>query len=252
MKLLQDAQLLFMRNFKKTISTPQWLVFSMLDPVLYILLFMPLLGNLGATGALPLGEVAQFFVPGMLVILGLSTLFAGFGFIPEIREGFITRLLVTPTSRTAILLGLISTEVLMLLLKSILLLIVAFFMGLNVSLLGVILSFVMVILIGIIMSSFSYIISLMTKSEDALASLVSTLYLPIMLLSGIMLPISLAPDWLKIAALFNPFYYAVEAARALFVGNFGASIVWQGFLAMGIAAIGALWLAVRALRKMSA
>jgi ABC-2 type transport system permease protein len=73
-----------------------------------------------------------------------------------------------------------------------------------------------------------------------------------MLLSGIMLPISLAPDWLKTAAHFNPFYYAVEGSRALFVGNFSDAIVWQGFLIMTIFASLAVYLATKSLRKLSA
>jgi ABC-2 type transport system permease protein len=79
----------------------------MIQPVLYLLLYMPLLKNLGNASSLPLGQIAQIFVPGMLVIMGLSCLFAGFSFIPEIRNGFITRLLVTPASRVAIIVSLI-------------------------------------------------------------------------------------------------------------------------------------------------
>jgi len=102
------------------------------------------------------------------------------------------------------------------------------------------------------MSSFSYVFSIVTRSEDGLASLVNTLYLPIMLLSGIMLPISLAPDWLKKAAMFNPFYYAVEGARALFTGNFSSPVILYAFMIMTLFAAVSLWLAVRALRKMAA
>src|SRR5579859_2198207 len=100
MKLLSDIQLLFIRHVKKTLRTPLWLFLGLMQPVLYLLLYMPLLRNFGNTSALPLGQIAQIFVPGMLVIMGMGSLFAGFGFIPEIREGFITRLMVTPASRT--------------------------------------------------------------------------------------------------------------------------------------------------------
>lgn len=252
MKFLQDTQILFMRNLKKTLSQPLWIILGMMQPVLYLLLYMPLLGNMGDSSALPVGEVTQIFVPGMLVIMGISTLFAGFGFIPEIREGYITRLLVTPVSRVSILLGLVLERALALVLQAFVLLLIALFMGLNASFFGIILSLILVVLIGVSMASFSYVISIATKSEDGLASMVNTLYLPIMLLSGIMLPISLAPQWLKTAALFNPFYYAVEASRALFAGQFAAPIVWQGFVMMGISAAIAVWLAARSLRKMSA
>ncbi len=251
-KLLQDTQLLFIRHLKKTLRAPIWLVLGLMQPVLYLLLYMPLLKNLGNTAALPLEKIAQIFVPGMLVIMGVSTLFAGFGFIPEIREGFVTRILVTPASRIAILISLVLERIVALLLQAIVLLVIAYVLGLRVSFLGVILTLILVVFIGATITSSSYIISIVTKSEDGLASLVNTLYLPIMLLSGIMLPISLAPQWLKMAARFNPFYYAVEAARSLFLGNFNDGIVIEGFVIMGIFALLAVWFAVRSLKQMVA
>ncbi len=241
-----------MRNLKKRLRQPLWFMLGMMQPVLYLLLYMPLLKNLGNTQALPLGQIAQIFVPGMLVIMGVSCLFVGFGFIPEIREGYITRLLVTPISRFSLLLAYVLEQSFALLMQTILLIIIAFFLGLKVSILGILLTLVLIILIGVTMTSLSLVISISTKSEDGLASMVNTLYLPIMLLSGIMLPISLAPDWLKAAAHFNPFYYGVEASRSLFAGNFTESVIWQGFSVMVIFGSLSLWLAVKSLKRMSA
>lgn len=252
MKIFYDTKLLFIRHLKKTLRTPLWLILGMMQPILYLLLYMPLLKNLGGTASLPLGQIAQIFVPGMLVIMGVSSLFAGFGFIPEIREGFITRLLVTPVSRTAILVSYVLNQIVTLLLQAIVLVIIAMFLGLKVSFTGLLLTFVLIILIGASMTSLSYIISIATKDENGLASMVNTMYLPIMLLSGIMLPISLAPSWLKVVAHFNPFYYAVEASRSLFLGNLSDAIVVEGFLIMGAFTIFLVWTAARSLRKMAA
>ncbi len=231
---------------------PLWIILGMMQPILYLLLYMPLLKNIGGTSVLPVGQIVQIFVPGMLVIMGVSCLFAGFSFIPEIRTGFITRLLVAPISRYSLLLGYILEQCCSLLLQAIVLLVISLLLGLKAGVLGVALSLILIILIGTTMTALSYVISITTRNEDGLASMVNTLYLPIMLLSGIMLPISLAPDWLKTAAHFNPFYYAVEAARALFAGNFSEAIVWQGFLVMIAAAAFAVYLAAKSLRKMSA
>lgn len=252
MRVLKDIYLLFMRNFKKNVRQPVWLFLGLLQPVLYLLLYMPLLKNLGGTASLPLGQIAQIFVPGMLVIMGMSGLFAGFGFIPEIREGYVTRLLVTPVSRVAILIGLILNQIFTLSLQAAVLLIIATVLGLHTTILAVILVLLMTALIGVTMASLSYTISIVTRSEDALAPLVNTLFLPIMLLSGIMLPISLAPQWLQTAAHFNPFYYAVEAARSLFLGNFTNQIVIEGFAIMAFAAVITIFFAVRSLQKMTA
>jgi len=250
-KLCRDTMLLFTRNIKKTFRSPWWLI-GLSQPILYLLLYMPLLKNLGGSSTLSLGEIAKVFVPGMLVIMGVASLFAGFSLIPEIREGLISRWLVSPVSRVAILLSLLLNQMVLLGLQSIVLFTIAILLGLRISIPGGILTFLLVLLIGSTMTCFSYVISIATKSEDGLASMVNTLYLPIMLLSGVMLPISLAPDWLKTAALFNPFYYAVEAGRALFAGNFSDSIIIKGFVVMIIFVIIAIWCAVKSLNKMAA
>lgn len=252
MKGFSDLWYLLVRHMKKIWSSPIWFFLGLLQPVLYLILYMPLLRNVGNTSALPLSEITQIFVPGMIIIMGISTLFAGFGFIPELREGFITRLLVSPVSRTAILTSYILSQVLRLLAQVLVLLIIAFVLGLRVSVMGVVLVLVLTMLIGTAMAAASYIISIATKSEDALASMVNTLYLPIMLLSGIMLPISLAPQWLKDAAAFNPFYYAVEASRALFLGHYTDPVIAIGFALMAAFGVVAVWYATVSLQKLTA
>jgi len=107
------------------------------------------------------------------------------------------------------------------------------------------------VLIGLLGAAFSFIsnaIGIATKSEDALAPLVNALALPILLLSGILLPMTLAPRWLQIVSDFNPFKHIVEALRAVFMGDLGAPIVWIGLvLAVVLVVIGA-WLGSSVLR----
>jgi ABC-2 type transport system permease protein len=59
------------------------------------------------------------------------------------------------------------------------------------------------------------------QREDKLAPIIHGLNMPLTLLSGIMLPMNLAPNWLKNIAYINPLYHVVEASRHLVVGNFG-------------------------------
>ena len=59
------------------------------------------------------------------------------------------------------------------------------------------------------------------KSEDAFAPLVQGIAMPLLLLSGILLPMALAPDWLQTLSDLNPLTHAVDAARALFNGEWG-------------------------------
>lgn len=253
MQFFLEVWLLLKRHVKKTFRSPAWLAIGLSQPILYLLLYMPLLKNVAGSGAsISQGEVARLFIPGMLVIMSMGSLFAGFSFIPEMRQGLIARWLVTPASRIAILFSMVLNNLLTLFLQSITLLVIGFFVGLRISFIGGLLTLLLVLLIGSSMAALSYTISLSTKNEMGLAQITNTFYLPVLLLSGIMLPISVAPHWIKVAAKFNPFYYAVEAARSLFGGSLSASVIWGGYAIMLVLAALSIWSAVRALRKMTA
>jgi ABC-2 type transport system permease protein len=155
---------------------------------------------------------------------------------------------VSPASRTAIILGRTLRDVVVIVVQAIVLVGAATFMGLDVPFGALLVGFVLVGLLGAAFSFISNAIGIATKSEDALAPLVNTLALPILLLSGILLPMTLAPRWLQIASDFNPFKHIVEALRAVFRGDFSTPVVPIGLaLAVILVVIGA-WAGNRVLR----
>jgi ABC-2 type transport system permease protein len=110
----------------------------------------------------------------------------------------------------------------------------------------------LLVLLGLVMVSCSYAVALALKSEDALAPLLNTVTLPMLLLSGILLPLSLAPGWLRTVAHVNPLSYAVDAARSLFNGHAADVAVTQGFIIMGVLTVLSLWWAAGAFRQATA
>ena len=102
------------------------------------------------------------------------------------------------------------------------------------------------------MASISYGFALIYKIEDALAPTLNTITLPVSLLSGIILPVALAPIWLRDLAKVNPFSYAVDATRALFAGNFQNIEIAEGFFIIGLVAIVVFLLGLRSLKRMAA
>lgn len=72
----------------------------------------------------------------------------------------------------------------------------------------------------------------------------NTVAQPVLLLSGILLPLALAPGWLQGIANWNPFSWAVEGTRALFAGDLGNDRVWQGLTIIAVLAVaGVVWAA---------
>jgi hypothetical protein len=74
------------------------------------------------------------------------------------------------------------------------------------------------------MSAFSVATALVTKDISSFAAIINGLNLPVLLLAGVLLPISLGPAWMRVLAHLNPLYYAVEGARALCAGAFTSAV----------------------------
>jgi len=252
MKLLHDVRLMFVNNLNHTLKSPVFIFINMFQPLMYLVLYMPLLGGLGSVPGFTGGNTANVFIPGLLVMQAIfGCAFVGFPLIDDIRSGVIHRYLVTPVSRSAIILGKVLRDVVVLLAQCILITLVAIPFGLTLSVPGFLLSLVLYIFIGIIMSCISYSFALIYKVEDSLAPTMNTITLPVSLLSGIFLPLALAPLWLQYLAKINPFSYGVNATRDLFVGNFQSISIFAGFIITGIIAVVMFYWSLHSLKKMA-
>lgn len=247
MSFIRDTWIIFRRSMVLSLRQPLWVVIGLLQPILYLTLFGPLLQTIAATSGFE-GDAWQVFVPGLLVQLGIfGGLFVGFGIIAEWRLGVIDRQLVSPAARTAIISGRTLRDVVVITVQAIVLVGAAYFMGLRVPVGALLIGLVLVALLGAAFSFISNAIGIATKSEDALAPMVNTLALPILLLSGILLPMTLAPAWLQTVANLNPFKHIVEALRAVFLGQFGEPIVWIGLLLAVVLVVIGAWVGSRVL-----
>ena len=250
MRFFTDFRLLFIRSVKGSLRNPVWLFLGLFQPALYLLLFAPLLQGLGNIPGFPAGGEYAVFTPGLLVMIALyGTAYAGFGLVDQIRAGVVERLLVTPASRLAILLGYVMRDVVVLLIQSCVIIAIALPLGLSVSLPGLLVTFAMMVLTGTLMASCSYALALILKREDSLASVLNTVATPLLLLSGITLPLTLAPRIIRSLASVNPFAYEVTASRSLFLGNFADSAIKVGVVFLASLALLAFIWAARSFRK---
>lgn len=253
MKLLRETMFLFAANMRNTLRNPVWMIFGLFQPICYLLLFAPLYENLTGGANLPEGGAYNIFTPGLLVMNALfSSVFVGFGVIAGLRSGYIERLRVTPVSRVALPLGYILRDVVVLIVQSALLLGMATLMGMRADLAGLLLLMVLLVLIGLLMASCSYALALLFKDENALSSTLNFVLVPLLLLSGIVLPMTLAPQLLRTIAQINPVAHAVDAARALVNGNLTDNAVLLGFGMLAVLAVLGIWWATRSFRQATA
>jgi ABC-2 type transport system permease protein len=238
METFSDTLLIFRRQMQLSLRNPVWIVIGLIQPVLYLAFFGPLLRGMAGMPGFPTGNAWQVYVPGLLVQLGLfGSAFVGFAIIGEWRLGIVERMRVTPVSRLALLLGRVLRDVLVLLIQAVMLIVAGVAFGLRAPFLGIVIGLAFVVLLSVSLSSLSYAAGLAIKSEDAFAPLLNMITVPLMLLSGILLPMSLAPVWLNALSRANPFRYIVDAMRDVFLGNYATTVVAEGVVvALALAA----------------
>jgi ABC-2 type transport system permease protein len=254
LRFLTDTWLVFSRAMRLSLRNPVWVILGLMQPILYLILFGPLLEPVASAPGFPPGSAWQVFVPGLLVQLGIfGAAFAGFGLIAEWRAGVVERMRVTPASRGSLLLGRVLRDVVVILVQGALLSVVAVaFFGLEAPPEGLFIGVAIVGLLGGAFSALSYGAALKLKSEDSFAPVVNGLILPILLLSGILLPMTLAPGWLQTLADVNPLTHIVDGVRAMYRGELVSTDAWLGsVLTLGLLVIGVFY-GARVFRKESA
>ncbi|MGD9960755.1 ABC transporter permease [Nocardioides sp.] len=248
MTFLRECTIVFNRQLRMNLRNPAWVLIGVMQPVLYLVLFGPLLKPL--TSQFGADNAYTFLVPGLLVQLGMfGAFFAGFSLIGEWREGVIEAERVTPASRTALLLGRLMRDVLQLLVQALILVGLGYLMGLRGSFSGVILGIAITLLVGGACAAASNALALTTKSEDVMAPVINMVMMPVLLLSGILLPMTLGPDWLQRLSDFMPFRWIVDAVRDTFAGEFDTSgVAWGSAWAVVLFGL-AIWWGTAVFRK---
>ncbi len=242
MKLLRDTWLVFNRHMLLMLRVPIWVVLGVVQPIVYLVLFAPMLKPaLASLGTTSMADAYRIYVPGMLVALAIGGgLYVGFGLLTELRAGIVERARVTPVSRLALLLGRALRDVVSLLIQGAIITVLSLPFGLWVHLRDLLLAFLLLGLITLMTAAISYGIALKVANEGALGQVINNLAQPLMLLSGCLLPIALAPGWLQAIAAWNPFGWAVDGMRALFVGRVGDDSVWQSTAILAVLCVLAL------------
>ncbi len=231
MKTLNEIRLLFWRKMLETLRQPIWIITGLTTPLLYLALFAPLLNGMKAM--LGTGNVLNLFVPGILVLMAFgSGMGSGWIVIWELQTGVIERLRVTPASRFSLLMGSVLKDAVMFIPPAVLVILLAALFGFQLHWAGLAVLLLLLFLLTAVVSAVSTSLGLILKQIGSLAAVVTGFQLPLTLLAGVLLPLSIGPQWLQILAHFNPMFYVVEAARVLAGGSLGGSQVWLAFIVM--------------------
>lgn len=241
MKLITDTGIVMTRELRPALRDPFTVVFSMVQPLVFLALFGPLLR--GIPGLEGTGEALQWFVPGIIVMVSLFGVGAtGSNLLYEMQTGSHERLLVTPLSRSSLLIGRALKEIIPTVAQALLIVVAVSFFGFRLEPAGIVIGLILLAVFSVGLGALSYSLALACRNQDWMFWAVQqTLLFPLLLLAGMLLPLDLGPGWLQAASKADPLTYIVNAERALFDGVLWDGDVLKGAIAAGaVAAIGLL------------
>ncbi len=246
---VRDTVIVLVRELRPVLHDPFSLVFGLVQPLVFLALFGPLLvGSMGGSEAVG-GDVWQWFVPSILLMTTLfGTSATGSNLQSDMQTGAHERLLVAPLSRSSLLVGRALKEMVPIVAQSVLVVLVMLPFGFRLDVVGAVLGLAMLALLGVGIGSLSYALALAVRKQDWMFWMVQqTVMFPVMLLSGMLLPLETGPRWMQVASDVNPLRYVVDAQRALFAGDLASSAVAWGWLAAAATAALGLLVGIRAM-----
>lgn len=220
MSLASDTYHLFIRALKKVLRNPILLFFSLLQPVIFLVLFTQLFSRFATAGNLfPPGiTYLEYATPGILLQNGFSSaLQAGTSIVDELNSGMLEKMLVTSVNRSAILLGRLLSDAFRVVVQSSIILVLAYILGFNVAsgAGGIVVILVIIALFGLAWSGISLAIGLRTRSAETVFGIGGFLTFPLLFMSTALVPLSVMPSWIGDVSNLNPISYAVNAVRSL-------------------------------------
>lgn len=219
--MLADTWYLFMKYMRISMRMPLWSLFSLIQPLIWLVIFGQLFRNMANLPGFPAGSYMDFFVPGVVIMTVLfGSSWSGVSLLREIQAGTIDKMLVSPVSRISIVLSRVMHSTVQVLAQTLIVLIVAALMGASViwNPAYLLLGLLIVLLLAVAFASISNGLAIVLQREEPLVIIGNMMTLPLMFFSAALVPVSFMPDWIKYISMINPINYAVEAVRAVMVG----------------------------------
>ncbi len=227
---------LCVRLLRNLSRQPAWIVVSLMQPLIYLLIFAPAFKSVVQIPGFGGGSYLDYLVPGIVVMTVMfSGGWAGMSVIEDMDRGVMDRFLVSPASRSAIICGRLLQGAVLAVIQAAIILGIGWLMGASYpgGALGMTVLLASSILLGLGLAALSTALALLARREDTLIAAINMLLTPLMFLSAVFMRVQLMPHWIQSVARYNPVNWAVAAGRgAMQAGVDWNAVLWHaGYLA---------------------
>jgi ABC transporter DrrB family efflux protein len=217
--VLHDSQVMVARQLRRTLRRPTYIVFSFIQPVIFVLLFRYIFGGAIDTGAT---SYVNFLMPGIIVQTAIfGALVTGLGLTEDLGSGVVDRLRSLPMARSAVLLGRTVADLVMNVFTLTVMIVVGLAVGFRPTQLawqlGV--AFLLVLAFSFVFSWISAWIGLSVRNPETAQSAGFIWVFPLTFASSAFVPTETMPGPVRVFAEHNPVTLVVDAVRGLTVGG---------------------------------
>jgi ABC-2 type transport system permease protein len=245
--IFSDIYTVYLKEMKDFFKNKSSILISVIQPVIWLILMG--YGMSGLTSNNPYIDkilngapnYITFLTSGIIVMTALNGgLYGGVSLLTDIIFGYITKLLSSPISRKAIILGKAASVLIQTLAQILVIIILSLILGIRYrnGIVGILLIIVISMLFTQSMVAISLFLSMKYKTHSAIYTLISFITLPLLFTSNAVFPTYNMPKWLSIITKINPITYAVDPIRGLMLGNYNILNMVIGFsVTLGLAII---------------
>ena len=227
---IQETVALMTRWFRRLSRAPMSIAFSLIQPVLWLLLFGNLFQKATVIPGFQAPNYVTFMVAGVIVMTVLNdALFGGVELLFDKENGFLERLLATPMSRSALIVSRFAFVMTVTTMQVLIILGLATLLGVRLAtgLPGVAMILVIGMLFGLGLIAISLSLAFTMGGHGDFFSLIGFITLPLIFLSSALAPLEAMPGWMQMIARINPMTYTIEAVRALILDGWAWGKILQ-------------------------
>lgn len=226
----------FLRWNLKKVREPFVLVFALVQPLIFLVLFSQVFGQLAAD-AVPGGDYVAYLVPAIVIQVSLITAAgSGTGFVQDIESGMFEKTLVSPMSRTAVFSGKVLSDLLLIVVPTLIMVMLGHVAGAPVTtgVLGILGILAVAVVFSVWFMAFSNILAVVTGSTRVTGIVTNLVQFPLLFASTAFVPVDALPGWLQTVSSVNPITYGVDAARVLMLSGWDWDVILPSLVILGV------------------
>jgi ABC-2 type transport system permease protein len=216
-ELLSHSLTMTDRDLRRLMRQPWWIVVSLIQPVIWLLLFGPLFKSIANIPGFKATSYIQFLTPGVVIMTAFfSGGWNGMATIDDLNRGVVDRLLVSPLRRSSFFIGHVLQTSVTIIIQAAIIVVLAYALNAHFAngALGLLVMFTAAVLLGGALNAVSNGMALIFRREETLIATLNLFMLPLTFLSSAFMQQNLIPHWMRVGARFNPLNWAVEASRS--------------------------------------